>query len=443
MEQVENIRSHCVASALSSALPPLCETDFLDSREFMPSAASLQILQNSRVVKDWKAYKRARFESWVCSLQGDSDAEVDLADLSQTIAKTMFFWIEGIFRSGKLRKRPILRPRTISTLQFVPHPDQFPHSLGNPPPKGCTSPTDWLRTDVCRVRHNQTVLGADFDQAMQSRGATTRALWISGLLMCKSLNAIGPCGQRSARYLMQNARWIVPKGTARAASSIESKQLTIGMHVRRGDACMRWARAGDGNTRKSRPCYHLSDYIDAARKMAATYGARRILVATDSDSVISELETFALTTDEFTIVYVPYERSALFAEETRNMNLSIAEAANRGGFIEQQSLDQEQKTLVFATFFAELKMLLQADMFIGTSASVVSRSMFLAQVGYHGHVPPSVLAFEAAAPPVTLLQLICIEQTMTHGLQQRRVSQLDLRNTTQLIIGNWNTAVVC
>eukprot|EP00965_Chrysotila_dentata_P216194 6189243-Pleurochrysis_carterae.AAC.1 len=370
-------------------LPPMCETGFVTSRQFVPSVADFEVLQKSRVVLEWKTREQIRFDAWLCSLRSISDPEtLDPKDLAQTIAKTIFFWIEAIFRARPVR--PTLTPKEILSLQFVPHPDQLPPSLGRSPPNGCGLPTDWLRADVCRIQRNQTVAGADFAEAMGSRADTTRALWISGQLMRNAVDAVGPCAQLAARQLMRNARVVAPRSTSGSTSRYVSKHLAIGMHVRRGDACMRWAHVGDGDTSKSRPCYHLSDYIDAARQMAATYGARQLLVATDSDSVISELEAFTLESGEFTMVYLPYHRSMLFGTENRNMNLSIAEAEERGGFIEHQRFNQEGKALVFATFFAELNMLLKADMFIGTSASIVSRSVFLAQIGYHGHVPPYV-----------------------------------------------------
>ena len=73
-----------------------------------------------------------------------------------------------------------------------------------------------------------------------------------------------------------------------------ARPLTIGLQIRRGDACSRWAERGDHDVSVQRPCYKLEVYMAVARQMKALYGATRLAVATDSASVVEELHATPL-----------------------------------------------------------------------------------------------------------------------------------------------------
>jgi len=156
---------------------------------------------------------------------------------------------------------------------------------------------------------------------------------------------------------------------------------TIGMHVRRGDACFRWAERGDSDI-NTRPCYKLEVYMAEARRLKAAYGVSKVAVATDSDSVIAELQAY---TPEFRFVYLPFNRTLVGGPE--NVNMAGGSDAN---FIENRRPSDELKALIFATAAAEVQLLAAADFLIGTSSSTVSRLVFLTQVGRLGYVPPYV-----------------------------------------------------
>ena len=167
------------------------------------------------------------------------------------------------------------------------------------------------------------------------------------------------------------------------------------MHVRRGDACERWASAGDGSTVTGRPCFPLAAYVYAARELKARYGARRILLATDSTEVTHQLRRQLLCTgcEEFEWVFLDFDRTAVGGGDDVAAAGPPASAGAAGerwhNFIEfRKGVDYE---LAFTSYRAERMLLRDADFFVGTSVAVVSRLILLGLTGRAGHVPPFIL----------------------------------------------------
>ena len=48
-------------------------------------------------------------------------------------------------------------------------------------------------------------------------------------------------------------------------------KLAVAVHIRRGDACNRWAEPGDGNYADKRPCFRTQHYVDAVVALAERY----------------------------------------------------------------------------------------------------------------------------------------------------------------------------
>jgi len=69
----------------------------------------------------------------------------------------------------------------------------------------------------------------------------------------------------------------------------------ISVHIRRGDACMRWAQPGDIEYVMGRPCYRTEHYVRAAEALAAKYGATVALLATDDPGVLDEVRRLSAT----------------------------------------------------------------------------------------------------------------------------------------------------
>ena len=163
---------------------------------------------------------------------------------------------------------------------------------------------------------------------------------------------------------------------------------SIGMHIRRGDSCGWWAldaSALEGED-PGRMCYSLVEYIAAARKLRDLYGAHHVVVATDSESVISDLAEYA---DEFSFEYLDINRTLVGGVEGANMNLAGADRI--ANFIEfRENFDDAQREAIFPSFLADVELLLRADMFVGTALATLSRLALFALIGAHATIPPFI-----------------------------------------------------
>lgn len=199
-------------------------------------------------------------------------------------------------------------------------------------------------------------------------GGASAATWLKGQLTQMALNSLGPCA-RNARDRFLNVR-----GSHPAQLLVEGGQ-TIGMHVRRGDACERW----EGEPGEGRVCYALSTYMDAARRLRARYGASHIHLATDSPSVIKEAAKY---TPEFTFEFLEMNRTSVGGEEGVGMP-----------FVERRTskMSAGQKADMIGTLMADIAFLSEADMLVGTADATMTHLTLWAQVGRQGRVPPFVL----------------------------------------------------
>jgi hypothetical protein len=88
------------------------------------------------------------------------------------------------------------------------------------------------------------------------------------------------------QFTTRTAAFVAKK---RAQAGVSFRRPTIGMQVRRGDACK--ADAGDGH---GRFCPSLrQSYLPIARKMQSVYGVDRIFMATDDQRAVEECKNWS------------------------------------------------------------------------------------------------------------------------------------------------------
>ena len=164
---------------------------------------------------------------------------------------------------------------------------------------------------------------------------------LRGSLVRLILDSPGACGRAGTERLLGRVRSVGPKRSG----------PVIAMHVRRGDACMRWAQEGDGSLPNGRPCYKMTVMMDAARRLRRQYGADRIFIATDSECVIRhELPKYS---DEFQFSYLDFNRTtaagSMNARGCDADDFSDRHWAEEGGdepyFVENRQLDMIERTL--------------------------------------------------------------------------------------------------
>ena len=142
--------------------------------------------------------------------------------------------------------------------------------------------------------------------AAQRGSALLERTWALGHLTNLVLDSFVPCRWQLAESEAQGTARSIPPMLPRGAGApsrdqqarrrvpgpsrrggVSGRGLEIGMHIRRGDSCMRWAAPGDAaDMMHARPCYRTRHYVAAARMLKAAYNTTCCLrVATDEEGV--------------------------------------------------------------------------------------------------------------------------------------------------------------
>lgn len=219
--------------------------------------------------------------------------------------------------------------------------------------------------------------------------AITPETWWLGQLTRIALDSIGPCLRQARDGHLARVHTIGMSGAR--------KPFTIAMHVRRGDACQRWAHeqpatgtatTADLGGEPLRACYDLRAYMEEARKLKARYNATHvhIRVATDSQSVVQQIHEYR---GEFSFSFLHLNRTAIGGVEGHNMH----KRRNDALFIEERAsrLDAARKKLLLSTLLADVAHLAGAEAFVGDHLSIITRLVIFAIVGRIGRVPPFAL----------------------------------------------------
>lgn len=263
-------------------------------------------------------------------------------------------------------------------------------------------------------------------------GRTHAGAWWAGQCMRLVLSSAGPCGvqlrrqfgslvniQPTPRPLLTS--WAKLGSVAGPAIRVAAPTLMsttcnsstkIAVHIRRGDACMRWAERGDGRIDPEgdcgrpigRPCYTAEDYVAAANDVLRAVHripetpqrSRRscasLLLASDSSEAINDVQRIAFRAGYGRIYFVRTNRGQAWggASELASLNVDAPSAENN--FIEiRRRRGLVNTTATLGSALADIDLLAGAHAFVGTSASWQSRLFLLAIAGRTGALPPFVM----------------------------------------------------
>lgn len=211
------------------------------------------------------------------------------------------------------------------------------------------------------------------------------AVWLSGQLALHSLQALGSL----AREHVSSLRPIL----TRKFSNITAPAFSVAVHIRRGDSCERWtATVGDHDqvNKGGRPCYDTKLYVEAVLKMYQHYALTSIEVRLATDSFHAArnfVSRMKHVIPEARVYLLHYNRHATSGESPNEIPRSGAvpplfiEHRNAGG-----EIDREQ-ALVY--FVSEMLLLSEADAFVGTPGSMVSK-FFIFRAGWPPCPHPSI-----------------------------------------------------
>ena len=209
--------------------------------------------------------------------------------------------------------------------------------------------------------------------------------WLTAQIVHRHLLRLQPRAKKAVQRLLLKAvpdwdAWVVRGLRERAEAPV------IAMHVRRGDSCMRFAAqrgVGPHERVSGRPCYPLSLYASAARHMKERYNASVVVLATDSPEVAAEAKRDY--GGEFTWLHLPVDHRKL--EGQRGVNVGKAKSGHV--FIEHRAAKGKlDKWDAVTSALADLQLLGQADMFVGSLNSQFGRLAWLLIYARAGALPP-------------------------------------------------------
>merc|ERR1711998_21110 len=387
-------------------IPPLCSTSVFADTSYFPPDQMLRELHFPNVRSSITGLQTGTF-GLLCSSPAE---EQEPREQGKTVGKAFYGFIEAIANSTQTSGTRRMLPSSYfeKSLTYRAHIEKLPASLGGEkgtPNGGCQQNgafTAWLPTDVCQgdkgfpdtggSKSLSELLGLHLRK--DDEQVKFRELWFAGQIAKTTIRALGSCTKTAANWLLgatissssTGARGVPQNFESLGQPPTSDEMKMIGVHVRRGDACFRWAAKGDSKLdNNNRPCYKLDVYIQEARRFKDAYGVATVAVATDSDSVIQELVQY---TSEFEFMYIPFNRSLVGGPDMQNMGIDNKDNAGWKNFIENRQLSDDTKALVLASAVAEIQLLAQAQYFVGTSLATMSRLAWLGQIGRLGYMPP-------------------------------------------------------
>ena len=219
--------------------------------------------------------------------------------------------------------------------------------------------------------------------------ASLAAVWWFGQASVHTIASLGPCGAAAAAELPLTTPLAPTVDSMEAAAP----SLVVGVHMRRGDACDAMRDGRSPHRRRLRECFTAAAYTAAIERMRAAYTTQgqlvRVLLASDSDAATAELASALAGTPHprvYDVQVLRYNRTLVGGGDAFIDKRFIE---RRPDWIERRNAAGGlNRTLVFASLYAELSLLSHADCFVGTSVSWVSRLALFAIIGRLGGVPP-------------------------------------------------------
>ncbi|KAL1530559.1 hypothetical protein AB1Y20_001460 [Prymnesium parvum] len=429
-QDVADALSHLIACGATARFPPTCSRATAWPALTLSDGSGLAAHPDERR----RRCARAAFDAFLCALRPAADAEAlrppDWAFGANppSVGKFLARWAMSLYLRSLVGtpSRHTLRPAEVGGWRWLPAP-----RCGE---GGGAARGGWFEADVCArvplppsgaeglreahrgrawralvaiARGNQSGgwrRGEDPLWVATAGGSqTTAGLWWAGQMMRRVRASLGRCAHAASRPWLRG-RMVHTGGGWRAegegAARERAHAFTLAVHVRRGDACVRWARRGDSTLDRGRPCYAAGEYMAVVRALLAkarqgegklarlAAGRVRLLIASDSESVADEMAALAAS-DGIELVQLRGDRGAGWGGAREGANIGKNMTAAAAEFIEARNeRGLVDRVAVLGSFLADLTLLGQAHAFVGTAASWTSRVILLSIIGERGVVPP-------------------------------------------------------
>lgn len=305
------------------------------------------------------------FDRWLCSLPVRVEKDF-FRPAVPTVGKSILRFSEQLSKVALKFDQRIVQPV----------PEDW---MWLPKQQDCPDSDTWIRADVCEMNVSTPERPENPVNFLPKSQEWLAAIWRAGQFVRMRRDALGPCGRAAVQAL---------KPRRRAANQVSHGMpcWIVAVHIRRGDACKRFV--GDDRYTDGRVCYPTRLYFRAIQLLRARYDVTRshrwcIHVATDSPSVIDEFDAFDGSVD---VVYVDFNRIDVGGAENLTLGLTPEQAET----LHIENRDHVNRSLAFASLYADLELLSHAHFVVGTPTSAITRLILFAVIGRQGFIPPYV-----------------------------------------------------
>ena len=289
LRRVADEMTACPPDAFGSG----CSHSYSRSREYVPSRLpSAALLRRYSCARAW-------LSSWLCQLRAAPHDARDITVGKTILQRLIWTMAATVYKSDGSTSacRPTFDLSALARWRW--------QLVAN---ASCPSVDAWMLPDACRAVSSNS---ADADDAAAASFlaageevlrrpimkqmstvtgwlSTSAAVWWAGqLARHAAVDSAGTCTRRQAESLplvsipatvAASDTWVSTPSFALPSPSTAAP-LTVAVHIRRGDACMRWAtRQGDSSLKAKaggRPCYPSAVYANATRRLVDAYGLGR------------------------------------------------------------------------------------------------------------------------------------------------------------------------
>ena len=397
------------ALRLALALPAPHARNFFAAKSYLPSASDwCEIVAQRAQILERQAARRSRFRDTLCAGRDSDTAELFGMLGSRTVrggvAKLLLYTSESAVRLASRGIRQVAAAD--ATWSFAAGAPGCPHAncscfflptlCEGTATLASSHGVAWGRRghrDAAeegtgyRVQGHHDAAEEERDTPELSWPLSLRRAMHVALALEARLPRLQPSLEAEVRALLDKRVRHPPADAAPAAAAAAPPPTTIGMHIRRGDACETMGSApvvGVTDLDAPRRCYPLSAYLKAAHEMRRLYRASHVLLATDSAEVVERIRRVGR---DFTWEWIDVDRGAVGGGEGHN--LGKPPSARR--YIEHRAEARDPaNALVVASLLADLKLLSRADVVVGTSRSFVTVAAQLLVWARSGVLPPII-----------------------------------------------------
>ena len=243
-------------------------------------------------------------------------------------------------------------------------------------------PKDWFRGDICKgqvpsggAKSRTGDFGSRVQEFIGTRVVDPKRMLCWGFSLALRMivrDAPGPVLEQRISATLSRVKTI---------GKWTEDGITVGIHIRRGDACEVWIMEGEewkdippGARMKDygRPCFATGNYIEKLKIMVRAYNVANVIVMTDGtaiDEILEWASRWASSGElQLAVRWLDIDRKK-YGKKNQDPLSWTGDIVEQVFIENRKDMEEDARNDIVAELFAELRMMASADAFIGTATS--------------------------------------------------------------------------